>query len=194
MVEAAVVNEKVTPEEYLRMERASDEKHEYLFGKIIPMGGASTNHNEIVGNIYFLIRKMMDEENYSIYNADQRVYNATVQSYVYPDVVVVKGELAYADNMFDTLTNPLLVVEVSSSSTIDKDRIEKFFAYRKAESFREYLVIAQDKVRIEKYYRTDEGLWEIDDFTNFDENIYLKSVDVTLHVKDIYKKVKFEQK
>lgn len=192
MIEAAVANAKVTPEEYLRMERESDEKHEYIFGKIIPRGGASTNHNEIVGNIYFLIRKMMDEENYSIYNADQRVYNDTTKSYVYPDVVVVKGELEYADEMFDTLTNPLLVVEVSSDSTERKDRTDKFLVYRKADSLKEYLLVAQDQVRVERFYQTKEGLWEIEDITSLDESFYLKSVGITLQVKDIYKKVKFE--
>lgn len=128
---AAVAHQKVTPEEYLRMERESAEKHEYIFGKIIPTGGASTNHNEIVGNIYFLIRKLLDENTYNIYSADQRVYNATTQSYVYPDVVVIKGDLEYADDMFDTITNPMLVVEVSSNSTMKLDRMDKFFGLSK---------------------------------------------------------------
>lgn len=192
MASAAVAYQTATPEEYLRMERESAEKHEYIFGKIRPMGGASTNHNEIVGNIYFLIRKMMDESIYNIYTADQRVYNAFTGNYVYPDVVVIKGALEYADELFDTITNPLLVVEVSSNSTIKVDRMDKFLTYRKAESFKEYVLVAQDIIFAEKFYQTEEGLWEIEAFTTLEENIYLKSVDVTLSLKDIYKKVKFQ--
>ncbi len=192
MIKATIATNKVTPEEYLRMERESDEKHEYLFGKIIPMGGASTDHNEIAGNLYFFIRSAMDESIYNIYQSDQRIYNGITQNYVYPDVVVVKGELEYADDMFDTLTNPLLVVEVASSSTMKKDCLEKFLAYRQANSFKEYLIAAQDEIHVQKFYQTDEGLCEIEDFTNLEESLYLKSVAVTLQVKDIYKKVKFK--
>ncbi len=192
MANASVAHQKVSPEEYLRMERESAEKHEYIFGKIILMGGASTNHNEIVGNIYFLIRKMMNENNYNIYSADQRVFNESTQNYVYPDVVVVKGDLAYAAEMFDTITNPLLVVQVASASTRKLDRMDKFLTCRKADSFKEYLLVEQSSIFIEKFYQTEEGLWEIEGFTNLEENIYLKSIDITLQVKDIYKKVKFE--
>lgn len=193
MIEAAVANAKVTPEEYLRMERESDEKHEYIFGQIIPMGGASTNHNRIARNMLVLLENMLSDD-FEAFMADQHVYNDTTKSYVYPNVVVVKGELEYADEMFDTLTNPLLVVEISSDSTERKDRTDKFLVYRKADSLKEYLLVAHDQVRVERFYQTKEGLWEIEDFTSLDESFYLKSVGITLQVKGIYKKVKFEQK
>lgn len=187
----AVAHQKVTPEEYLRMERESAEKHEYIFGKIRPMGGASTNHNRIARNILVLLETMLGNE-FETFISDQRVYNAFTGNYVYPDVVVIKGALEYADNLFDTITNPLLVVEVSSNSTLKIDRMDKFLTYRKAESFKEYVLVGQDIIFAEKFYQTEEGLWEIEAFTTLEENIYLKSVDITLSLKDIYKKVKFE--
>lgn len=193
MANAAVAHQKVSPEEYLRMERESPEKHEYLFGKVIPMGGASTNHNRITRNILILLGISLSDD-YEVFTADQRVYNAFTENYVYPDVVVIKGELEYADEMFDTITNPLLIVEVSSNSTLKVDRMDKFLTYRKAESFKEYILVGQDIIFVEKFYQTEEGLWEIEGFTNLEESIYLKSIDITLEVKDIYKKVKFESK
>lgn len=191
MASAAVAYQTATPEEYLRMERESAEKHEYIFGKIRPMGGASTNHNRIARNILVFLETMLSDE-FETFIADQRVYNAFTGNYVYPDVVVIKGALEYADELFDTITNPLLVVEVSSNSTIKVDRMDKFLTYRKAESFKEYVLVAQDIIFAEKFYQTEEGLWEIEAFTTLEENIYLKSVDVTLSLKDIYKKVKFQ--
>ncbi len=191
MIKQSVTSNKVTPEEYLRMERESDEKHEYILGKIIPMSGASIDHNRIARNLLILLGNILPDD-FEAFIADQRVYNPIVQSYVYPDVVVVKGEVEFTDDMFDTIINPFLVVEVSSDSTEKKDRSEKFLVYRKAHSFKEYLIIAQDQVLIERFYQTEEGLWEIEDFTNLEESLYLKSVDVTLQVKDIYKKVKFK--
>lgn len=191
MIAVAVENKKVTPEEYLRMERESDEKHEYLFGKMIPMSGASTDHNRIARNILILLGNLLPDE-YEVFISDHRVYNAFTQNYVYPDVVVVKGELEYADDMFDTLTNPLLVVEVASPSTVKLDKMEKFATYQKADSFKEYMLVAQHTNFIEKFYRTEVGLWEIETFTDVEDSIHLKSVDVTLQVKNIYKKVKFD--
>ena len=70
--------------------------------------------------------------------------------------------------------------------------MDKFLTCRKADSFKEYLLVEQSSIFIEKFYQTEEGLWEIEGFTNLEENIYLKSIDITLQVKDIYKKVKFE--
>jgi Uma2 family endonuclease len=191
MVETAIVHPKVTPEEYLRMERESDEKHEYIFGRIIPMAGASTQHNRIVRNMLILLGIHLTDE-YEAFAADQRVYNASTENYVYPDIVVVKGELEYADELFDTITNPLLVVEVSSNSTMKLDQMDKFLTYRKANSFKEYILVAQHYVFMEKFYQTAQGLWEIEAFTKLEESVHLKSVNITLQVKDIYKKVKFE--
>lgn len=41
----------VSPDEYLEMERASEEKHEYYDGFIIAMNGARLRHNQITGNV-----------------------------------------------------------------------------------------------------------------------------------------------
>ena len=157
------------------------------------MGGASTNHNQITGNLYFLLRMLLDEQTYNIYSVDHRVHNPITQSYTYPDVVVVQGQLEYLDEAFDTLTNPLLIAEVSSDSTFERDLQEKFVAYRKTPGFQEYLLIAQDKVLIQKFFRIKDEQWEIEDFADPEQKIQLKSVPAAISVEDIYKKVQFEQ-
>ena len=183
----------ISPEEYLQAERRRTEKHEYINGQVIPMGGASTNHNQITGNLYFLLRMLLDEQTYNIYSVDHRVHNPITQSYTYPDVVVVQGQLEYLDEAFDTLTNPLLIAEVSSDSTFERDLQEKFVAYRKTPGFQEYLLIAQDKVLIQKFFRIKDEQWEIEDFADPEQKIQLKSVPAAISVEDIYKKVQFEQ-
>jgi len=66
---------------------------------------------------------------------------------------VVCGEIRFEDVDNDTLLNPTVIVEVLSASTEAYDRGEKFAHYRRLESLQEYLLIAQDKVRIEHYVR-----------------------------------------
>jgi len=73
------------------------------------------------------------------------------------------------------------------------DRGRKFKTYRKSATFKEYLLVAQNKSFIERFYRHDDGRWEIDDFENMEGSIQLKSVEVELKLKEIYKKVEFEE-
>lgn len=183
--------EKVTsPAAYLQAERGRAEKHEYLNGQIIPMGGASFNHNRITRNLVVLLANILINKDFEVFSSDLRVHNPITQSYTYPDVVVVKGEIEYLDDAFDTLLNPLLIVEVSSDSTFERDLHEKFVAYRKCAGFQEYLLIAQDKVLIQKFYRIEGDHWEIEDFNDPAQTINCKSVQATLKVADVYKKVK----
>lgn len=104
---------------------------------------------------------------------------------------MVKGELKYLDDAFDTLTNPLLIAEVSSDSTFERDLHEKFVAYRKTPGFQEYLLIAQDKVLIQKFFRIEDEQWAIEDFDNPELTIKLKSAPAEISVQDIHKKVQF---
>jgi Uma2 family endonuclease len=41
-----------SPEEYLELEVASGDRHEYINGQIISMTGGLPNHNQIAGNLY----------------------------------------------------------------------------------------------------------------------------------------------
>jgi len=189
----SISKRSISPEEYLQAERRRAEKREYINGQVIPMGGASTNHNQITGNLYFILRTLLDESDYNIYSTDHRVHNPITQSYTYPDIVVVKGKLEYLDDAFDTLLNPLLIAEVSSDSTFERDLHEKFVAYRKTPGFQEYLLIAQDKVLIQKFFRIKDEQWTIEDFDNPEQTIQLKSVPAEISVQDIYQKVQFEQ-
>ena len=74
-------------------------------------------------------------------------------SYFYPDVVVVCGEPRFEDDTFDTLLNPVVVIEVLSPSTAAFDRGEKFEHYKQLASLQEYILISQDSVRVEHYQR-----------------------------------------
>lgn len=182
----------ISPAEYLRAERQQTEKHEFLNGQVIPIGGASFDHNRITRNLLVLLSNALVHIDFEVFSSDLRVHNPITQSYTYPDIVVVKGKLEYLDDAFDTLINPLLIAEVSSNSTFERDLHEKFIAYRKFAGFQEYLIIAQDKVLIQKFFRIKDEQWEIEDFDSLEQTIHLKSLEADVKVADIYKKVQFE--
>ena len=125
------------------------------------------------------------------YASDMRVRVAEVNAYFYPDVVVVCGQPQFLDEQQDTLLNPVLIVEVLSPSTESFDRGEKSFYYRHIPSLREYLLVSQHKVRVERYLRQPDGQWMIYDYTQPDGVVRLESVGIELPIAQIYEGIDF---
>ena len=149
----------IAPDDYLRQEREAESKSEYIDGDVIPMAGASPNHNLIKENVAILIGAHVRTKGCRSMSSDQRVHVPTSSLYAYPDIVVVCGPNQYHDALRDTLTNPLLVVEVLSPGTAAFDRGEKFALYRHSPTLVEYLLIDSEKMRAEVFRKHAEGFW-----------------------------------
>ena len=106
----------------------------------------------------------------------------------YPDVVVVCGEPQVEDNVFDTLLNSTLVIEVLSPSTEAFDKGEKFRHYQELTSLREYILVSQDRVRVEHYHLT-KTQWVQTEFRAREEVLPLVSIGCELSLADIYRRV-----
>ena len=111
---AIAVQTQFTPEDYLAWERKAPFRNEYLSGQILAMSGASLAHNLITGNTFNGLYNQLMKREYEIYISKMRVKARPITSYFYPDVVVVCDEPRFEDDMFDTLLNPTVVVEVLS--------------------------------------------------------------------------------
>ncbi|MBE9216386.1 Uma2 family endonuclease [Plectonema cf. radiosum LEGE 06105] len=181
-----------TPEEYLELEATANHKSEYVDGEIIPMAGASTNHNRIAGNLYSAANFAFRKENYEVFISDVRLWIPKRRIYTYPDVMIVAGEAEYYDNRTDTILNPQVIIEVLSKSTKGYDKQGKFETYRTIESFQEYLLIDQTKIRVEQYSKTGKKRWVMCEYDEEDENITFNSVPFEISLQDLYNKVKFE--
>ncbi len=189
-----------TVEEYLAFERQSEEKHEYIDGRIIKvesefeptsMAGATRKHNLISGNVFGELRNQLKGSNCESYINDMRVRMKKTR-YGYPDVVVVCDQPEFADDEFDTLLNPALVVEVLSKSTRFRDKTEKLETYQKLESVCECLLIEHDKMRIELYKKQTPQQWLLQIAEKADEVITLESISCELKLSDIYAQINFE--
>ncbi|MBI1282082.1 MAG: Uma2 family endonuclease [Anaerolineaceae bacterium] len=179
----------ISPEEYLRMERGSQEKHEYFRGEIFAMTGASREHNLIAQNVSRHLGNQLDDYPCEIYQSDMRVKIPTSDLYTYPDVVVVCGTPEFEDTKLDTLLNPVVIIEILSSSTEKYDRGRKALYYRRIASLQEYILVAQDSVQVE-HYRRQENQWGITDIMSLDAQLILSSIGCSINLSDIYKKVK----
>jgi Uma2 family endonuclease len=179
-------------EAYLDFERQSETKHEYLNGEVFAMTGASERHNLIVLNTGASLHAQLRKRPCKVYPSDMRVRVKGTSFYTYPDLSAVCGNTEFEDDVLDTLLNPNVIIEVLSPSTESYNRGKKFQQYRKLDSLQDYVLIAQDSMRIEHYARQGEQ-WILTDITAPDGVVTLASIGCTLVLSDVYEKVTFDE-
>ncbi len=177
-----------TPEEYIASERKAMVKSEYLKGQIIAMSGASLAHTRITLDIATELNIQLRGGDCEVITNDMRVKTGPKGAYFYPDVVAFCGDPQFEDNVFDTLLNPILVIEVLSSSTEVYDRGEKFSHYQELASLREYILVSQDRVRVEQY-RLLKTQWVETEYQRYEDVLPLVSIGCELPLRDIYRRV-----
>lgn len=181
--------EKLSTEDYIRLEDETGLKHEYHDGWVVAMSGVTEDHDLVASAIRRLLWDCLRQKGCRIYSSDIRVFVPECNKFVYPDATIICGKSqrhalprgAYA------LTNPSAIVEVSSEGTVKYDQEEKYNCYRTLPSFREYLLVAQDQVRVEVRRKTADGQWQTETFHQLTQSVEV--LGCTIGVKDIYEDV-----
>jgi Uma2 family endonuclease len=181
----------LSPQEYLALERQALDKSEYYNGEVFVFAGASVPHNIIVANVISLLHLQLKNSSCTVYPSDLRLKVSETGLYTYPDVTVVCGEAELEDEHLDTLLNPTVIVEVLSPSTEKNDRVVKFAHYRRLASVKEYILIAQDSMRLEQYVRQSDGRWLLSECSDLDVTAEIQSIRCELLLKEVYDKVIF---
>jgi len=181
----------ITAADYLALERQAATKSEYLNGQIYAMSGASRSHNRITVNLTATLHSQLRSKPCEPFSGDMRVKVSPTGLYTYPDVVVACGEPRFEDPHIDTLLNPMAIIEVLSDSTEAYDRGDKFAHYRALDSLTDYLLVAQDKPRIEHYSRQPDGQWLYSVADGPDARMEIAAIGCALHLAEIYDRVEF---
>ena len=181
----------VTPEEYLEGELKAEYKSEYYKGQIYAMAGASLTHVTIVSNFTAELRQALRGGTCVAVSSDLRLRVSFAGLYTYPDVIVICGQVRYADDKSHTITNPTVIIEVLSPSTEAHDRGFKFAQYRKIDSLHEYVLVSQSEPRVEKFHRRGEQ-WVLSECVGIEAVCELESVNCRIQLAEIYDKVAFE--
>ena len=176
-----------TPEAYITQERKALHKNEYLNGQIFAMSGVSRAHSLITGNVSNGLYNPLVGSDCEVHSSDMRVRPSST-AYFYPDVVVACGEPRFEDDVFDTLLNPVVIVEVLSPSTAAFDRGEKFEHYQELTSLQDYILVSQYQVWVEHHSRQGQQ-WEPTEFRALDEVLPLTSIGCKISLRDIYTRV-----
>lgn len=180
----------LTEHEYLALERAATTKNEFYGGRMFAMSGARRPHNLITTNLVRELSTQLMERRCEVYPNDMRVKVTATGLYTYPDAVVVFGEPEFEDEVEDTLLNPTLIVEVLSESTEAYDRGEKLDHYLRLPSLQEYVLVAQNRVRVERYARqAGASDWLFGVATGLEARVELPSIGCSLPLSRVYHKV-----
>ena len=182
---------RVTPDEYLAAERLSDYRSEYLDGEVYPMPGGTVNHVLITGNLILELGAQLRSRPCRVFPVDMKVRLPDSKKFFYPGVSVVCGDLQLHDDHRDVILNPDLVIEVLSPGTEALDRGAKFEAYQTIDSLKEYLLVAQDKPRVEQFVRSGDGKWTYAAVEGLEGSLALPSIECTLNLSAVYKRVEF---
>jgi Uma2 family endonuclease len=191
MASAPIQKTYLTVEEYLALERQSEIRSEYLDGEIAAMTGGSPNHSLIIGNLHAELRQALKSGPCRVFPGDLRIRIPATNLYNYPDIVVVCGDVLPDETDRDAILNPVVIVEVLSPTTESYDRGKKFESYQTLESLKEYVLVAQDRPRVEHYLRQDGHVWLYTDVSGLDHSVSFASLGCAVPLAEIYDKVLF---
>lgn len=179
---------------YFQREDRSTNKNEFYDGKIVKMAGATANHNQIAAQITsaFIVGIKNDKKTFKVYNSDQKIWIPQTKSVLYPDALVISGQPEFYKNRKDTITNPLVIVEVLSPRTMASDLFEKFGLYQNIPSFMEYIIISQSNVGVEKWLKIAENTWQKTEYKDITEVLQIASVGIEFPLSDVYYDIQFE--
>ena len=179
-----VARRRSTYAEFLAVANDSEVKYEYVSGEIVAMSGGTVAHARLISRVSSALDRALEGKPCIVLPSDMRVRIRAADRATYPDVFVVCGPPEQDADDDHAVVNPTLVVEVLSDSSSESDRTDKFAAYRRLGSLREYVLVAQRERRIE-VYRRDGRRWILDEYVA-GERLRLESLDVELAVDDVY--------
>jgi Uma2 family endonuclease len=191
---SAIPKKKLTEAEYLSLERTADFKSEFFNGEMFAMAGASREHNELKDNMIGEIFSRLKGGPCRTYSSDQRVKVSRTGLYTYPDLLIVCGTPEFEfDKDVDTLLNPQVIFEILSESTESYDRGAKFQQYWQVPSLREYVLVSQDKMLMERFVRQPDDSWLLTTFDDAAGDFTLATISVRVPLVDIYRGVEISE-
>lgn len=183
---------RYTLEEYLELDRTSEERFEFWDGEVFCMSGVSAEHAQIEINLVVLLSNCFRGRKCRLFPANVRLKVPSAPPYRYADLSALCGEARFEQiGGVDALLNPSLIVEVLSQSTEAYDRGDKFTHYQSVKSFNEYLLVAQHRPHVTRLVRQRDGSWLYNDFNDLAAVVKLSSLRCELPLSEIYQNVTF---
>ncbi len=177
----------VTFEEFLQQEKDSEIRHEYNDGELVPLEATTKAHNRIKRNI---IRQVETEkfEASGCQLFDENVLTQLLENRkaVYPDIVIT------CDSRDDDpllVKFPAVIFEILSDSTQRYDKTLKFFRYQRLPSLQQCIFVAQSKMEVRSFLRTEDNRWELTLLEKPHEILEIPVLNVSISLAEIYRNI-----
>lgn len=187
-----------TVEDYLGLERQSDERHQFIDGQIYAMAGESLAHSMICFNLAMILGNQLRATPCRGLSPNMKIRSGPAHKhsrkgmFSYADASVVCGEPRFHDEHRDVLLNPTVIVEVLSPSTEAFDRGDKFHRYRAhLDSLRDYLLVSSASAVIDHFRRNAAGEWLLTSVEGLEAELLVESIGCRLPLAEVYERVEF---
>ena len=188
----AYSKQKISIEEYLEMENASPEKHEYYQGEVFAMSGAKVPHVIIRDNVLTALKQKLKGKPCKPFGNDMRIHIEANTLFTYPDISIVCGDIITLNNDEYNVLNPSVLIEVLSKGTKNYDRGDKFKLYREIPTLKEYVLIDSESLSVEIFRLNENKHWELEEYKTDAESFEIKTINTNLSFDEVYEGSKIE--
>lgn len=185
---SATVARPMTVEEYIEFEERSAIRHEFIHNQLIPMPGATDDHNQICQNLSFMLRVLLKQQGYRIFVEGLKVQIKHERDYTYPDVFLT-SDPRDAENRY-IKKYPKVIFEVITKTSRTEDSVDKFIRYKNIESLQNYLLVDSEKQFVEVRTKLENGDWESETYFPSDARFPVPALGIELDFEGVYESVK----
>jgi len=168
----------------------SGTEFELIDGQIVMMSNPTLAHEQIVSNIGAPLKIAMNKRACHTFFGGARVQagdDPNARDKYRPDVIVHSGP---RDDRKTYVTDPVVIVEALSPSTMDYDRGPKLEFYKRQLSIEHIVLAYSDQTRVEHYRRSGEDFERLV-LTEPDNVLALGAVGFEVALEDIYFDIAF---
>ena len=172
-----------TAEEFLVWNEGREGKREFVSGKVVEqmMINVTRNHGALAVRLAGQLLNQLPFDEFIVTSADFAV--RTADGIRYPDAMVEKTG---GDGKALASSEPLLLAEVLSASSMADDFGKKAIEYFSIPTLRHYLVLSQDEVSVWLWTRKGQDWQGPDLCRDVAEPVFLAAIAVTLDLKALY--------
>ena len=151
---------RYTYQDYVSLEEESSTRHEFLAGEIVAMAGGTPEHAAMAAEVIGQLREQIRGGTCRVFTSDLGVRVKATGLATYPDASVVCGPTERDPDKKTNVTNPRVIVEVTSDSTEDYDHGEKLSHYKQVPSLEAIVIVSHREAKVDVWSRpTDSRLW-----------------------------------
>jgi Uma2 family endonuclease len=175
--------------EELLADKPADERWELIGGRVVRMMvGARWEHNRIVQNLIVAMTNRFRSKGSNCRAFSETFYlkDRPMDLAALPDAMVRCGPLPPDATSLD---DPVVLVEVVSKGSAQRDRWEKWGLYQRLPSLRHYVLIERDQMAVDVFDRVEGGFFQRPRLSRAGEILRLPAIGFEMEVGEVYRDV-----